>query len=263
MIDKPSGKSGPSHQTEGDRPYFRLAPFREKFKTGLPVLLYHKLGFPGLRAPNKGLFVAPRLFARQLAELKAAGFACRELDAVPEPGGIAITFDDGYACAFKWALEPLRENGFTAIQFLAAGFLGKRSSWDREDEPLMDRAQVREWLQEGHLIGAHTVTHARLTAVDASRAREEITVGRKFLEDEFGVPVRHFCYPYGDWNERVALMVAEAGYTTASTTDFGINTMETDRFALKRIHAYAPLRSPAGMYYYLCRGHGQKNIRPE
>ena len=248
MIDKKTEKP-----RQGDRFYHRLAPFLEEFNSGLPVLVYHKLGFPRLCASNKGLFVAPKLFARQLAELKAAGFDGRELDAKPENGGVVITFDDGCVSVLEKALEPLLANGFTAIQFLATGFLGKRSSWDKDDEPLMDRSQVREWLQAGHTIGAHTVSHVSLTSVDEARAREEITASRKFLEDEFGVLVKHFCYPYGDWNERVASLVAEAGYKTASTTVFGVNTAADDPYALKRIHAYVPLRSLPGMYYFFRR----------
>jgi len=219
----------------------------------MPVLVFHKIGFPGLRARNKGLYVAPRLFAQQLAELKAAGFVCRELDASPEPGGVAITFDDGFANALEHGLEPLRQNGFCAIQYLVPGFLGKRSSWDKDAEPLMDRAQVRDWLQAGQSIGAHTVSHVSLTTVDEGRAREEIVASRKMLEDEFGVPVKHFCYPYGDWNARIAALVSEAGYTTASTTLFGVNTPPVDPFALKRIHAYVPLRTLPGLYYFLRR----------
>ena len=241
-------------RSERDHYYYQLAPFLGEFRRGLPVLVYHKFGFPGLRSPDKGLFIAPKLFTRQLAELKAAGFKPRELDAGATDGnGVAVTFDDGYASAFTHATEPLREYGFAAIQFLTAGCLGKTSSWDAQSEPLMDKAQVRDWLQAGHSIGAHTVNHVRLPQVDEARAREEITTSRKLLEDEFGVAVKRFCYPYGEWNRRVAEMVAEAGYQTASTTVSGVNPLGADPFALKRIHAYVPLGSLAGLWYYLRR----------
>jgi peptidoglycan/xylan/chitin deacetylase (PgdA/CDA1 family) len=55
--------------------------------------------------------------------------------------------------------------------------------------------------------------------------------------------VRHFCYPYGDWNPAVRELVAEAGYATACSTDPGVNTATADCFALKRITArYQTLR---------------------
>lgn len=233
--------------------YFRLPFFREEFGKGLPILYYHKLGFPGLHEENKELFVSPRLFARQLAELRKAGFESRNLGSDTTPGGVVITFDDGYASAFEQALEPLRKYGFRAMQFLVSGLLGKRSSWNRESAPLMDHAQVRDWLQAGHMIGAHTVSHPRLTQMDEASAREEITASRKFLEDAFGVPVKHFCYPYGNWSRRVADLVREAGFESATTTDTGVNTGNADPFALRRIHAWIPPRKPWGWYYYLRR----------
>jgi len=236
------------------RYYFELAPFLNEFRTGGAILVYHKLGFPKVFSPNKGLHISPRLFARQLAELSAAGFASKELSASIEAGSkVVISFDDGYESTFKHATGLLARYGFKAIQFLSSGYIGKRSSWDKSSEPLMDKEQVREWLQAGHTIGSHTASHARLTQISEAEAREEISSSRKFLQDEFGVEIRHFCYPYGDWNERIADWVAEAGYATASTSDSGINTPTTHPFALKRLHGYAPLRRLQGLYYYFRR----------
>jgi len=234
--------------------YDKLTSFMSEFQKGTPLLVYHQLGFPRLRSKRKGLVISPRLFANQLAELQAAGFTSINLNPVTEVrSGIGITFDDGYTSVFNHAMEPLHAHGFQAIQFLVSGFLGKTSAWDGEPEPLMDKAQIKDWLQAGHTIGAHTVNHVHLTQVSEIVAREEIQASRKKLEDEFGVTIQHFCYPYGDWNRKTADLVAEAGYLTASTTEFGVNITGTDSFALKRIHAFVPLRSPAGLYYFLRR----------
>ena len=101
----------------------------------------------------------------------------------------------------------------------------------------MDEAQIREWLAAGHEIGSHTLTHPFLTRISPQRAREEISASKKKLEDRFGRPVRHFCYPYGDWNPAVRDLVMAAGYETACTTEFGVNTGATPPFELKRILA--------------------------
>ena len=236
------------------RHYLELAPFLREFQSGGAILVYHKLGFPKLMERNKGLHISPRLFDSQLAELKAAGFTSRNLDSSLEQADkVAITFDDGYTSTFLHALEPLAKHGFKAIQFLSSAHIGKRSTWDKCSEPLMDKAQVREWLQAGHSIGSHSVTHASLDKISESEAKEEITASRQFLEDEFGVEIQHFCYPYGHWNQRISAMVAEAGYLTGSTSDLGINTNSTNPYELKRIHAYAPLRDLKGLYYFLRR----------
>jgi len=110
-------------------------------------------------------------------------------------------------------------------------------------EPLMDEAQIRQWLQAGHAIGSHTLTHARVTRLSVRDAREEIFASKKKLEDTFGVAIEHFCYPYGDWNEAVRDLVAEAGYRTACTTAFGVNTPATPPLALRRLAVRYPTRS--------------------
>ncbi|MHB1307974.1 MAG: polysaccharide deacetylase family protein [Limisphaerales bacterium] len=228
------------------RYYTQLAPFQDLFLSGLPVITYHKLGPRPRGARLKGLYVGARLFDRQLAELRRAGFRSAILDdlevgATEGARRVVLTFDDGFSSVLRHGLEPLRKHGFQAIQFLVAGRLGGRSEWQAERgevrEPLMDAAQVREWLAAGQGIGAHTMTHPRLTRIPAAAAREEIGASRRRLEDTFGVPVRHFCYPYGDWNAAVRDLVAEAGYTTACTVDFGVNPPDTPRFELRRVTA--------------------------
>lgn len=233
-------------------PYSSLQPFEKLFQTGLPILLYHKLGPRPRGARLKGLYVSQELFARQLAELRAAGFRTAALPgrahpAAGAPRRIVLTFDDGCANVLQFGLRLLAEHQFHAIQFLVAGRLGGANDWDTAQGevpvPLMDKAQVREWLAAGHRIGSHTVNHPWLTRLDPARAREEIAASKKMLEDTFGLAIEHFCYPYGDWNARVRDLVAEAGYLTACTTEPGINLPDTDRFALRRFTARYPSRN--------------------
>ena len=234
--------------------YDSLAPFRELFEQGNPILTYHKVGPRPIRVRLKGLYVSSRLFAAQLAELKAAGFRTGSLDDCSgplKPGQIVLTFDDGYVKVLQHAIGALAQTQLNAIQFLPVNFLGKSNEWDvalgEASEPIMDAPQVRDWLAAGHDIGSHSLTHPFLTRLPPDQAREEIFASKKKLEDLFGRSIEHFCYPYGDWNSVVRDWVMEAGYRTASTTDFGINTSETSSFALKRITARYRSRSLKGL----------------
>ena len=234
-------------------PYYScLAPFRKVFRSGLALLTYHHVGPRPGRARLKGLYVSPRLFGRQLAEWRAEGFSAPPYDSLftsAEPGQqrVFLTFDDGFCDVFEHALPLLREHRFRAIEFIVADLLGKTSQWQERDDdtpgPLMDKAQLNQWLAAGNEIGSHSLSHPFLTKIPAARAREEITASKKKLEDLFGRPVRHFCYPFGDWNEAVRHLVAEAGYETACTTEFGVNPPDADRFTLRRITARYPSRS--------------------
>ena len=205
--------------------------------------MYHKVGLRPAGAIRKALYISPALFNRQINELRQAGFSSVTMnDACATENNqtrrVVITFDDGFRNVLDHALNPLAENKFRAIQFLVAGLLGGRNEWDlpagEVPEKLMDASQVREWMAAGHEIGAHTMTHPDLLKISPERAREEITAGKKSLEDTFGVPVEHFCYPYGSWNGQIRDLVAGAGFRTACTTEPGVNTSATNPFEISR-----------------------------
>jgi peptidoglycan/xylan/chitin deacetylase (PgdA/CDA1 family) len=231
--------------------YSKLRPFHKMFEQGLPILMYHKLGPRPKRVRLKGLYLSQRLFARQLAELKSAGFNTPRLGVPPSRSGknssVVLTFDDGFCNVLEYGLAPLTENHFIATQFLVADRLGRQNEWEiAEGEtpaPLMSREQVKEWLSAGQDIGSHSLTHPWLTRISVAEAREEITASKKKLEDLFARPIEHFCYPYGDWNPTVRDLVAAAGYKTACTTLAGINLEATDPLALLRFGARYPTRS--------------------
>ena len=228
-------------------PYFTsLKPFAGLFDTGMPWLMYHKLGPRPHGARLKGLYLSRPLFERQLSELQRAGFSTPAYGPPPAQAGnagkrLALTFDDGFASVFQHGLEPLARHGYRAMVFLVADKIGASNEWEVQEgearQPLMDEAQIKEWLAAGHEIGSHTRTHAFLTRLSPQAAREEISASKHKLEDRFGWPVRHFCYPYGDWNPAVRDLVIAAGYETACTTEFGVNTGATPPFELKRITA--------------------------
>jgi peptidoglycan/xylan/chitin deacetylase (PgdA/CDA1 family) len=230
--------------------YSSLMPFQDVFEQGNPILTYHKLGPRPGRVRIKGLYVSASLFSKQLRELARAGYGSGSLESCAGPAQakrVVITFDDGYVNVLQHGLRPLAENRFRAIQFLVADLLGQHNRWDTAQgeapEPMMDSAQVREWLAAGHDIGSHTLTHPFLTQLQPKQAKEEIQASRKKLEDLFGRPIEHFCYPYGDWNESVRDLVIAAGYKTACTTDAGVNTAADSPFSLKRFTARYPSRT--------------------
>jgi peptidoglycan/xylan/chitin deacetylase (PgdA/CDA1 family) len=233
--------TSPLHPTA----YTTLKPFVDLFATGSPMLAYHKLGARPQKVRIKGLYLGEKLFERQMKELGAAGFSTPAYGKWGARGNsdkqVTLTFDDGFASAFKYSMEPMAKHGLRAIQFLVADRIGEFNEWEvlqgEVREPLMDESQIRDWLGAGHEIGAHSLTHPYLTRISLREAREQIFSCRKKLEDRFGVPIRHFCYPYGDWSPAVRDLVREAGYDSACTIDFGVNTAATPAFELRRITA--------------------------
>lgn len=221
-----------------------LSPAQQKLMARrTTVYSYHKIGQPPPRTTDPFLYTTPQEFDRQLSGLNAAGCKVMTLGKTQsnEPGSnaVVITFDDAFRNVFEHGLEILARHKVPAIQFVVSGSIGKENHWDvvKGDvaEPLMDVAQIKQWLAAGNEIGSHSVTHRNLKKLSASEAREEIFTSKKLLEDTFGVEVRHFCYPFGGWTAEVRELVIQAGYQTACTMDFGTNAPDTDRFALRRI----------------------------
>jgi peptidoglycan/xylan/chitin deacetylase (PgdA/CDA1 family) len=212
----------------------------------IPILMYHQIDQPPPRGtPLRGLVVAPASFAWQMRLLRSLGFqglSMRDLE--PYLAGqkqgkvVGLTFDDGYQNNLMHALPVLQRHRFTATCYGVSGMVGGSNVWDRDKvqpKPLMTQAEWQAWLQAGMDVGSHTCSHARLTDLDAASAREEITASRQALQQLLGYEVRHFCYPYGRYDDTHAQMAREAGYASATTTQRGRVQVGDDAFKLKRI----------------------------
>lgn len=241
-------------------PYTNLWAYRKRFAEAAPILMYHKIGSPPHEARFRGLYLPTWLFARQLCEWKTSGWTSVDLEEFIEPDQpirrrVCLTFDDGYASLHQEALPLLREQGFRAIVFLVADRIGGSNEWDKaigeKPEALMDVTQIREWIQAGHEIGGHTLTHASLPRLPFVEAQREIADGKKKLEDLFGRTVEHFSYPYGDWSPQIRDLVVEAGYRTACTVERGINGVGADPFLLRRITACRPPRTLRTLFGFM------------
>jgi len=86
-------------------------------------------------------------------------------------------------------------------------------------------------------IGAHTVTHARLSAQPADMQKEEIVRSKESLEEVLGYVVRNFSYPFGqkeDFNNDCVEIVKRAGFTAACANYGSTLTRSTDPYRLPR-----------------------------
>ena len=229
--------------------YSELSPFKKHFKEGHPILCYHKIAPPPAKARIKGLYLDPKLFFSQMNEISQAALISTLPNGATSSMGssITITFDDGFTNNLTAAAPLMQQAGIRAINYLVADRIGQTSDWEAgeggEADPLMNESQIRDWLAAGHWIGAHTCTHPRLSRLSRDRAREEITAGRKKLEDRFGISVEHFAYPYGDYDDSTVELVREAGFKTACTMHRGINLTKTPTLELKRWTARYPSRT--------------------
>lgn len=109
--------------------------------------------------------------------------------------------------------------------------------------------ELRAVASEGMEIGCHTETHPILSRLSNRLELEiEIRGAKEHMKEHLGFDVRHFCYPNGraiDVGEAAIRCVREAGFASAVSCTYGLNTMEADRFQIRRI----PFDSNTDLHY--------------
>lgn len=212
----------------------------------LTILNYHSIDDLGLNTS-----IRPERFAAQMAFLVEHHYQVLTIAEVvellkseqPIPRRCAtITFDDGYQSVYTVALEQLRRYSFPATLFVTSGFCGKLSNWpshraDSSTRQMLSAGEIRELSASRVTIGAHTVSHHRLTRLPLAQAQREIEESQAELEQIIGEPVRHFAYPYGEQNDAVRALVASR-FDSAYGVDFRLATHEDDIYNLPRLDTF-------------------------
>jgi peptidoglycan/xylan/chitin deacetylase (PgdA/CDA1 family) len=185
------------------------------------VLLYHSVG---AKVPWA---VPADTFRRQLEFLKThfQVVPLREMrrlevgNGAPRAGRLAsITFDDGALDNYTQAFPALEQAGVKATFFIVTGCIGGTYKATYYETPTMNQSQIKEIAAHGHELGAHSVSHPKLTQIPRQTVMVEMTESKKYLEDLSGGPITTFSYPFGDANLQVRDCAREAGFTCAADT---------------------------------------------
>jgi len=187
----------------------------------VPILEYHVLGRPQTEVPYPDLYVPRASFRKQMDWLEEQGYEAVTLERVEEawyqegtlpPKPMVLTFDDGYRPQYTFALPTLAKHGWPGVLNLKA-----------EGSDLYE-SNVKAMLKAGWELAAHTIHHSDLTTLEGEALEEEVAGSRKLLQNEYGVPVKNFCYPSGRSDSTVIAAVEAAGYVGATTEIPGLAT---------------------------------------
>jgi peptidoglycan/xylan/chitin deacetylase (PgdA/CDA1 family) len=214
---------------------------------GCAVLMYHHVG-PFRDGTYRHLNVSGRQFERQMRWLARHGFvgirpsqwlAWLTKGAALPARPVMITFDDAYADIAEFALPVLRHFGFAGCVFVVTGFLGKTNAWDEAEGcgalPLMSAEQILTWAKEDIEFGAHSRSHADLTAISGDRLQDEVMGSKDDLELLLKSPVTSFAYPYGACDDAAHALV-QAHFGLGFGTEEGVIYGASDPHLLKRIY---------------------------
>lgn len=185
-----------------------------------------------------------RRFAEQMEMVKRltqpVNLAADSLSLAPGTRYSAITFDDAFEDFVEQAVPELVSRSIPATVFAVVNVIGQTASWWPASSAERNRRiatieQLRELPRELITIGAHTMTHPRLSTLDIADARLEIARSRSELEALLGHPVDSFSFPYGDFNETAIGLCREAGYRRIFTTQPQEAFESPDEFVVGRV----------------------------
>ena len=120
-----------------------------------------------------------------------------------------------------------------------------------QDRDFLSWREVREMQSSGLVsFGSHTAGHQILTTLSGEEIERELVESRNALIRE-GVAdpsCMPFCYPNGDYDDKIVRMVADAGYRLAVTTERGWNGCAYgDPYRFRRISIHQDICSTAAM----------------
>jgi peptidoglycan/xylan/chitin deacetylase (PgdA/CDA1 family) len=186
----------------------------------IPILVYHHV-VPGHQSPV--LYVTPEAFEQQLKYLQSSGYRsvsfadladCLEYGMPLPERPVIISFDDGWENQFQNAFPLLQKYGFSATFFVVTSYL--------DHQNFMTVEQLKAMLAAGMVIGGHSRSHPALPSIgNPQRLKDEIAGSKSWLEQQLGVAVDTFAYPYGAYTQATVAAVKAAGYRTARTVDSG------------------------------------------
>lgn len=148
---------------------------------------------------------------------------------------VAITFDDGYADNYEYALPLLSEFEATATFFVTVGLIEKdqdvvehlislRHPAQGEDVKGLEWWQVQSLHDSGMEIGSHTYSHPNLARIPPERVDVELRRSKSLLEDRIGSEITTLAYPFGKprihFNDAVLTAAETAGYRFAAAIHF-------------------------------------------
>lgn len=211
------------------------------------ILLYHRVGSGG-----REVDLPTSDFERQLSWL-AERDTVVSLDRMlseGSPGGVVLTFDDGFGDFHRAVLPLLLDYRIPAVLYVATSFVanGRRGSADA-----LTWSQIQEAVATGLVtVGSHTHGHIDLSRADERTAEDEMHRSKELIEERLGVPCRHFAYPWAV-GSAVADQVARRLFDSAALDAWRTNRVgRVDPHRLGRI----PILRSDGRWFFRAKVRG-------
>lgn len=143
---------------------------------------------------------------------------------------IYLTFDEGYeyGCT-ESILDTLKEKGVKAVFFVTEPYA--------KSEPEL----VKRMIDEGHVVGNHSVTHpsAGLPSLSIEKQQNEVLENHQYMKDNFGYEMHLFRYPAGKFSTQSLAIVNNCNYKSVfwsfAYLDYDVNNQPDQAESLKKM----------------------------
>lgn len=120
-----------------------------------------------------------------------------------EEKSIYLTFDLGYEAGYtEKILDALKENNVQGTFFITAHYVNTASDI------------VKRMIDEGHIIGNHTVNHKSMPSLSDEELKKEVMDLHQVIYDKFGYEMKYIRPPKGEFSERTLNLSEQLGYKT-------------------------------------------------
>ena len=120
-----------------------------------------------------------------------------------EKKNIYLTFDEGYEAGYTpQLLSTLKENQVKATFFITAHFVNTQPDL------------VQQMIDEGHIIGNHTVNHKSMPELTEEKIKTEVMDLHQVINEKFNYEMKYIRPPKGEYSERTLQATNQLGYTT-------------------------------------------------
>ena len=146
----------------------------------------------------------------------------------PNDKYVYLTFDNGYEAGYTaQILDTLKANNVKAAFFITGHYLNTASEL------------VQRMIDEGHIVGNHTVNHPSMPDVDNNKLKEEIQTLHTAVYEKFGYEMKYLRPPKGEFSQRTLAFTKSLGYTTVMWSfaydDWDENKQGREQYAKEKI----------------------------
>lgn len=120
-----------------------------------------------------------------------------------DSSNIYLTFDCGYEAGYTQSiLDVLEKYNVNAAFFITGHYLNSAEDL------------VKQMIENGHIVGNHTVNHKCLPNISDEEIKLEIMTLHNSLYEKFGYEMKFFRPPKGEFSQRVIKIAKDLNYTT-------------------------------------------------